>query len=345
MAIWTADKPKGKRSFDEVKTQIASQRNLRGVKMTRFRVLELVLALVSLASVATASADTVARTEPKQWKIQRASALAGEATVMSNTSYGLSNGTHEGWLTDANVPDMKGQQWQFVAAWQFIKRDTQANIRDHRARPAAGESMALLGSSRYYKTSRGTRKGEYLVASGSSTSNPGGVKWIRDSSAAFEWKIEIDPMTHRMSLYNTKVGRFLGLPNGGWVDWLPSGQTSQPAATHDATVWLTGQPPVSGFIPFIGSFGGGPGNTAVLTEVRNHATGPPLSFIKPGHSSNECGNLSAIIQLGPGEALSAAQMAVLYGSAMPSLANRIPFLACAATNASVVFVNVKYRDH
>lgn len=318
--------------------------------MTRSRVIRLVLALVSLASAATASADTVPRTEPKQWKIQRASALAGETTAMSNTSYGLSNGAQEGWLSyklsDASVPYMKGQQWQFVAYWQFIKRDAQANVRDHRARPgAAGEKIALLGSSRYYKTGRGTRKGEYLVASGSSTSKPGGVKWIRDKSAAFEWKLEIDPTTRRMSLYNTKVGRFLGLPNGGSVDWLASGQTSQPAATHDATVTMTAEPPVSGFIPFVGYFGGGPGNTAVLTEVRNHATGPYLSFIKPGHSSSECGNLSAIIQLGPGQALSAAQMTALYGSATPSLANRIAFVACAATNASLVFVNVKYRDY
>jgi hypothetical protein len=305
-----------------------------------------VFALVSLISAASASADTVPRTEPQQWKIQRASAAVGEITAVSDTSYGLSNGAQEGWLSynllDASVPFMKGTQRQFVANWQFIKRDAQANVRDHRARTAAaGETVALLGSSRSYKTSRGARKGEYLVASGSSTSDPGGVKWIRDKSAAFEWKLEIDPTTRRMSLYNTKVGRFLGLPNGGSVDWLASG----PAATHDATVTMTADPPVSGFIPFLGQFGGGPGNTSVLIEVRNHATGPNLSFIKPGHSSRECGNSSAIIQLGPGQALSAAQMTALYGSATPSLASRIPFLACAATNTSVVFVNVKYRDH
>jgi hypothetical protein len=307
------------------------------------RVIGVVFALVSLASVATASAESVARTEPKQWKIQRASALPGEATAMSDTSYGLSNAAQEGWLSynpsDASVPHMKGQ---FIANWQFVKRDAQANVRDHRARTVtSGEKVALFGSSRSYTTSRGTRKGEYLVASGSSASNPGNVKWIRDKSAAFEWRLAIDPTTRRVSIFNTKVGRFLGLPNGGLAGWVASG----PAATHDATVTMTADPPVSGFIPFLGQFGGGPGNTSVLIEVRNHATGPTLSFIKPGHSSSECGNLSAIIQLGPGQALSAAQMTALYGSATPSLANRIPFLACAATNASVVFVNVKYRDH
>jgi hypothetical protein len=37
-------------------------------------------------------------------------------------------------------------------------------------------------------------------------------------------------------------------------------------------------------------------------------------------------------------------MQTLYGSATPSLSQRIPFLACAATNSSSVSINIQYRD-
>jgi hypothetical protein len=113
---------------------------------------------------------------------------------------------------------------------------------------------------------------------------------------------------------------------------------------HDASVTLTAQPPVQGYVPFLGCFGGGPGNTSVLTQVSNSPYGVTLFFIEPHHSSSDCGNPNDVIALPPGGTLNATQMQTLYGSATPILAQRIPFLVCAATNNSSVSINIQYRD-
>jgi hypothetical protein len=42
--------------------------------------------------------------------------------------------------------------------------------------------------------------------------------------------------------------------------------------------------------------------------------------------------------------MSAADMQTLWGSTAPSLAQPLAFLACAATQGSVVAVNVEYTD-
>jgi hypothetical protein len=148
------------------------------------------------------------------------------------------------------------------------------------------------------------------------------------------------------ALWNSATNRYLVASHQTWgvsLDW--RSDTSQPSSTlHNASVTMTAQPPVEGYVPFLGYFGGGPGNTSVLTQVSNSQYGSTLFFIKPGHQSSECGNSNAVITLPPGATMTAAQMQTLYGSATPSLAQRIPFLACAATNNSSVSVNVQYTD-
>jgi hypothetical protein len=107
---------------------------------------------------------------------------------------------------------------------------------------------------------------------------------------------------------------------------------------------MTGQPPVEGYIRFLGYFGGGPGNSSVLTRVSNPQNGPTLRFLKPGHQSSECGDSDAVTTLAPGATMTPTQMQTLYGSATPSLAQSIPFIACAVTNGRSVSVNIQYRD-
>jgi hypothetical protein len=149
------------------------------------------------------------------------------------------------------------------------------------------------------------------------------------------------------ALWNRAATAYLVSQHQTWGVSL--GWSTQPAEStgtaHTASVTMTAQPPVQGYVPFLGYFGGGTGNTSVLTQVSNSPYGSTLFFIKPGHQSSECGNSSAVITLPPGAAMTAAQMQTLYGSTTPSLAQRIPFLACAATNYSSVSVNVQYRDH
>jgi hypothetical protein len=179
-----------------------------------------------------------------------------------------------------------------------------------------------------------------------------GVDLVLSSTPAYQWYV-LDgqpgsPIDNgKFALWNRAANGYLVASHQTWgvsLDWhqAPAAPT---ATVHNASVTMTAQPPVEGYVPFLGYFGGGPGNTSVLTEVSNSSYGVPLSFIKPGHQSSECGNSNAVVALAPGATMTAAQMQTLYGSATPSLAQAVPFLACAATNASSVSVNIKYRDH
>lgn len=180
--------------------------------------------------------------------------------------------------------------------------------------------------------------GKYLVA-GTNV-----VMWTFAPSYQWSWSATTG---NRIALYNAVKQDYLmsdihSVPFGQ-VNWKYH-PTTLPT-THDATVTMTAQPPVQGYVPFLGYFGGGPGNNAVLIEVRNPQTyNVPLFFIKPGHSSNECGLAGATLYLAPGAALTEEQMTTLWGSPRPSLSTKRAFLACAATTISSAFVNVKYED-
>jgi hypothetical protein len=178
-----------------------------------------------------------------------------------------------------------------------------------------------------------------------------GVDLVLSNTPSYEWHLVGEPpgtpiANGSFALWNSATNRYLVASHQTWgvsLDWKSDTSTST-GAIQNASVTMTAQPPVQGYVPFLGYFGGGPGNTSVLTQVSNSGYGVTLFFIKPGHQSSECGNSSAVITLPPGATMTAAQMQTLYGSATPSLAQRIPFLACAATNHSSVSVNVQYRD-
>lgn len=178
---------------------------------------------------------------------------------------------------------------------------------------------------------------KYLVASSTV------VGWTPLPTYQWSWAATAD---NRIALYNAVRQDYLisdvhSVPFGQ-INWKFHPLSAPPV--HDATVTMTAQPPVQGYVPFLGYYGGGPGNTNVLIEVRNpqqHNT--PLFFVKPGYSSNQCGQTGATLYLAPGAALTPADMTLLWGSAEPSLSTKLAFLACAATNNNSVFVNVKYR--
>lgn len=286
-------------------------------------------------------APAVAATERRQWTIDRTQAV-------TNTPLRLTNLVQDSALAyKASAPGLK-LYWGgtgttvYGGTWFLRQRDPSANVRDHRSRPLAnGETAALYNPYQEYSTTRGTRKGMYLSYNSSSTTAQ--LQWKIRKGDAVEWSVVIDPTTKQLSLYNTRKHDYLVYDQATrLIGWL-SRQAGQ-GAVHEASVTMSAQPVTQGYVPFLGFFGGGTGFDAVLTQVRNPGGGSPLSFVKPGRSTQECGNPNAVVALAPGAALTATQMATLYGSATPSLHNRIAFLACAATPYSAVFINVTYRD-
>jgi hypothetical protein len=177
-----------------------------------------------------------------------------------------------------------------------------------------------------------------------------GADLVLSNTPSYQWYVlgatpgsSID--SDDFALWNSAANGYLVEAHQTWGVSLRWDSTAKPTATvHDASVTMTGQPPVEGYIPFLGYFGGGPGNSSVLTRVSNPQNGPTLRFLKPGHQSSECGDSDAVTTLAPGATMTPTQMQTLYGSATPSLAQSIPFIACAVTNGRSVSVNIQYRD-
>jgi len=74
------------------------------------------------------------------------------------------------------------------------------------------------------------------------------------------------------------------------------------------------------------------------------ARGGPHCWGSRWRWSSECGDSSAVINFAPGATMTATQMQTIWNSVTPSLSQQLPFLACAATQASKVTVNVQYRN-
>jgi hypothetical protein len=295
------------------------------------------LLALAAASVLTASFGNaqVAPAAAKQWSV------AYEGQLRYGVEYWLFNGTSRiGYrkrprgLADLDWTSSGGN-------FQFYPQ-APAGTRDHRVGPVLdGEKVAIYN----------TKKQGFLKYY-----NRGGRDDLTELTFAppfqpiYDWEfrdVSVAGGSVHFALWNVSKQRYLvrrATTDGIGLGWYS--ESSGQGAIHDATVTMTAQPVTQGFLPFLGYYGGGVNFNSVLTEVRNATNNAYLSFVKPGHSTQECGNSSAVILLAPGAALTAAQMTALYGSATPSLQNRIAFLACAggATNASSVFLNIKYRD-
>jgi hypothetical protein len=278
------------------------------------------LALSALPAAAQAAAPAAAT----QWEARNA------ASVQTGTSYSLFNtknnsrlgydnrvfGVDLGWVSDG------GQ-------FQFMRNSGSPNVRDHRRFPIAeGENVAIYNTKtrRYLKFHRrGETKAE--------------LEWNR--TPVYEWQVH-GQSGSRFALFNDRVDRYLvhqfknyGI-NLGWL-------TEGPAPVQMFSVGLAAQPIVQGWVPYLGSFGGGTqGN---LLSVQNASQSATLLFVKPGRQTSQCGDPSATVPLAPRASLTADQLKTLYGAATPRLP--VTFLACVTTptpqSISQTFVNITYR--
>lgn len=297
--------------------------------MTRFRLIALLAALLALALPAAASA--VSPTDAQQWSV-------GGSAPSLNTAYSFKNLVNNSTVRYGERTFGINLVWGgYSSQWSFMPQ-APANVRDHRRGPiAAGQKVAIYNSV----------KRAYLVY-GSQT---WGINLTWSSSPSYQWKVDANPSTGATSLFNTATGDYVVYgerPTGINLRWLRdvrrAAQQNGAGSLHDASVTMTAQPVVQGFVPFLGRYGGGVNFNAVLTKVSNPPNGAPLAFVKPGFSTTQCGNPSAVTTLAPGATMTSAQLTTLYGSAQPSLRQQIPFLACASTNAGSVFVNIQWRQ-
>lgn len=220
--------------------------------------------------------------------------------------------------------------------WTFMPR-APANVRDHRRRAMQpGEPVAI-----YNSVAR-----RYLVYG----ERTWGINLVWSKTPLYEWKVEVDS-DGDVSLYNSDVRDHLVYGRRGTginLRWLKDvrrdAAQNGPGSLHDASVLLTAQPVIQGYVPFLGSYGGGVNFNAVLTKVSNPPGAAPLLFVKPGFSTEQCGNANATISLAPGATMTADQLRTLYGSTTPSLRNAITFLACAVTQQRSTFINVQWRQ-
>jgi hypothetical protein len=290
---------------------------------TRSRIVSVLAAVAALAAVPAASQAAVPDTA-RQWEARNA------GSVMTGVSYSLFNtknnsqigydnrvfGVDLGWVRDG------GQ-------FEFRKATGSPNLRDHRRFAITEtEDVAIYNTKtrrylKYYK--RGDAKAE--------------LEW--DRSPVYEWQVR-GQGGNRFALFNDRVDRYLvhQVKNYGInLGWLTEG----PAPVQMFSVGLSAQPVTQGWVPYLGSFGGGTqGN---LLSVQNASQSATLLLVKPGRQTSQCADPTATVPLAPRASLTAEQLKTLYGSATPRLP--VTFLACVTTQTpqsiSLTFLNITYR--
>jgi len=187
---------------------------------------------------------------------------------------------------------------------------------------------------------------KYLVSGG----NDRIVEWTPIPSYEWSWSATVD---ERIALYNVKRHDYLMSDVNnvafGQLNWklrpIQAPEPTEEPSTYTFTVYMYPKPPVQGYVPFLGEFGGGPGNEGTLLGVNNPAVfHTDLFFIKPGHSSEQCGDEDATIHLKSGQDMTSDQIKTLWGSTKPLLKNTLIFLACAATQDPVVHAKVTFQS-
>jgi hypothetical protein len=121
--------------------------------------------------------------------------------------------------------------------------------------------------------------------------------------------------------------------------------TTPPATTtppHSAIFELLKQNPgVGTFIPYVAkypSFGSVPPFHLIGMQFPLFGfVDQQVFLVKPGHSTEECGDPNAVIQLVEGQSLTAAQITTLYGSAQPHFSTLGPLAAVACWNGNGSF--------
>ena len=289
-----------------------------------------VAAAALLAGALPGAASAAAPTDAAQWDLN-------SARPSVNVAYAFENLVNRSHVRYGERTFGINLVWgSYSAQWTF-KPKAPPNVRDHRRRAMQlGEPVAIYNSV--------TR--QYLVYG----ERTWGINLVWSRTPHYEWSVERDA-DGDVGLYNSDARDHLVYGRRGtginlrWLKDVRRGAAQNaPGSLHDASVLLTAQPVIQGYVPFLGRYGGGVNFNAVLTKVANPPGGAPLHFVKPGWSTEQCGNANATTYLAPGATMTADQLRTLYGSTQPSLRNGITFLACAATELRSTFLNIQWRQ-
>lgn len=282
-----------------------------------------VLALVTVAALpGVAQAD--APSGAKQWRVANAS------SVSSGTEYQLFNttGGRLGYDNRTFGVDLGWNKGSNGGHFEFRRDSGKPNVRDHRTGPLAEDQRVAIYNTRTRKYLRFHERGEWKA----------GLEW--DRSPQYQWELR-GQQGAGFALFNTKKQRYLihqfknyGI-NLGWLENAPT--------TRSASVPMSAQQVVQGWVPFLGSFGGGLNGT--LQSVQNASSTATLLFIKPGRRTEQCGDPTATVPLPPRATMTAEQRTTLYGSATPRLP--LTFVACLTTptqqSVTLTFLNITYQ--
>src|SRR5437588_73245 len=198
--------------------------------------------LIATLFAALAVPTLAQASDPHQWSVN---ARAGRITAA--TSYELIN-NDRARVSDYPDADLTVSHhhltvdlgWGRDGNWQFVGR----NPRDHRTLPA-GATVALYNA-KYHK---------YLYHAIQGF----GVDLDTSDSPVYEWKV--DGSSGALSLYDTDAKSFLIRKHETWgidLGWQRDGPPpTQVGTVHSASVFMTEQPIVEGFVPYLGSYGGG----------------------------------------------------------------------------------------
>lgn len=283
----------------------------------------LLAAIAFFTLAALPSAGQAGPPDARQWEVKNTS------SVSNGTEYQLFN-TKVGRLGYDNRffgVDLGWNKGSKGGHFVFLRDSGKPNVRDHRAGPLAADQKVAIYNTKTRRYLRFEKRGQWKAE----------LEWNR--SPVYEWQLH-DQQGAKFALFNTRVSQYLvnQFKNYGInLGWLQSG----PPPVQSFSVPLNAQPVIQGYIPFLGSFGGG--TQGKLLTVQNASSSSTLRFVKPGKSTSDCGSADATITVAPRANLTADQMKTLYGSATPRLP--VNFLACVSstTPVSLTFLNITYQ--
>jgi hypothetical protein len=111
-----------------------------------------------------------------------------------------------------------------------------------------------------------------------------------------------------------------------------------PSGDQQTSIDMSRQQINSGYVPYVGSFGPISGG-AVITKVNSPTSFPAVLLLKPGHSTEECGDPNAFVRV-QGDMTDAQKIAV-WGSASPTITGTqsLVFVGCSEDTGSQTILN------
>jgi hypothetical protein len=297
--------------------------------MFTLRRITTVLATAAAIVVPAAAAQAQAPDAAMEWTVEN---NYDTGTVKNDREYKLNNrGSRVGYENRTFGVDMG---WTSGGGnWVFRHNTGSSNVRDHRSYPLTETENVSIYNTKKKAYLRFHERGIWKAE----------LEW--DKNPQYQWQLRRQTASGtsvKFGLFNDKVDKFLvhQVKNYGInLGWLEQG----PQVAQNFSVPLSAQPVVQGWVPYLGSFGGGV--KGKLLDVQNASQSATLLFLKPGKSSAQCGDPTATIPVPPRERLKPDQLQTLYGSSTPALP--VNFLACLTTptpqSISLTFLNISYR--